>query len=66
LTDVCSACLGRQVTVSIREGNQKDRQDKKKKKTENDRLKQAMLDHPLVSEAIEIFNGKVVDVKVNK
>jgi len=66
LTDVFSACLGRQVTVSIREGDKKDRQDKKKKKTENERIKQAMLEHPLVAEAIEIFNGKVVDVKVNK
>ena len=28
-------------------------------------MKQAMLDHPLVAEAIEIFNGKVVDVKVD-
>jgi DNA polymerase-3 subunit gamma/tau len=66
LTDVCSACLGRQVTVSIREGDKKDHQGKKKKKTENQRMKQAMLEHPLVAEAIEIFNGKVVDVKVNK
>jgi len=65
LTEVCSACLGRQVTVSIREGDKKDHQDKKKKKTENERVKQTMLEHPLVAEAIEIFNGKVVDVKVD-
>jgi len=29
------------------------------------RLKQEALSHPLVAEAIEIFNGKVVDVKVS-
>ena len=65
LTDVCSACLGRQLTVSVREGAKKDHQDKKKKKTEDERMKQSMLEHPLVAEAIEIFNGKVVDVKID-
>jgi DNA polymerase-3 subunit gamma/tau len=65
LADVCSTCLGRQVRLSIREGSKKDLQDSKKKKTENERLKQAMLDHPLVADAIEIFEGKLVDVKID-
>jgi len=33
-------------------------------RTRENRLKQEALSHPLVAEAIEIFNGKVVDVKV--
>ena len=65
LEDVCSTYLGRKVTLSIRTGNKKDSQEKAKKKTESERLKQEMLDHPLVAEAIQIFDGKIVDVKVD-
>ncbi len=65
LTDVISTYLGRQITLSIREGSKKDHQGKKKKKTEIERLKKAMLDHPLVAEAIEVFDGKIVDVKID-
>ena len=28
-------------------------------------MKQAVLDHPLVADAIEIFDGKIVDVKID-
>ncbi len=28
-------------------------------------MKQEVLDHPLVADAIEIFNGKIVDVKID-
>ena len=37
------------------------RQDKKKKE---DQVKKTALGHPLVMEALELFNGKIVDVKV--
>jgi hypothetical protein len=36
-----------------------------KKKSQNDNLlKQKALSHPLVADAIEIFNGKLIDVKL--
>jgi hypothetical protein len=34
------------------------------KQKKNNQLKQKALDHPLVADAIEIFDGKLVDVKV--
>ena len=35
-----------------------------KKKGQNNQLKQKALSHPLVADAIEIFNGKLIDVKL--
>ncbi|MBW2612326.1 MAG: DNA polymerase III subunit gamma/tau [Deltaproteobacteria bacterium] len=65
LEDVCTTYFGRKVTLVIRAGKSKDNQDNKKKKSEIERLKQEVLDHPLVADAIEIFNGKIVDVKID-
>ena len=42
----------------ISDGNHRE-----KKKQENN-LKQAALSHPLVGEALEIFNGNIVEVKI--
>jgi DNA polymerase-3 subunit gamma/tau len=39
-------------------------QDSQKKKNKNNKLKQEALHHPLVADAIEIFDGKLIDVKV--
>jgi DNA polymerase-3 subunit gamma/tau len=41
----------------------KSKGDRSQKKKDN-QLKQKALDHPLVADAIEIFDGKLVDVKV--
>jgi DNA polymerase-3 subunit gamma/tau len=38
--------------------------DARNKKSQADRLKQEALSHPLVADAIEIFDGKVVDIKI--
>ncbi|UCD90297.1 MAG: DNA polymerase III subunit gamma/tau [Desulfobacterales bacterium] len=38
--------------------------DARNKKSQADQLKQEALSHPLVSDAIEIFDGKVVDIKI--
>ncbi|MCG6910969.1 MAG: DNA polymerase III subunit gamma/tau [Deltaproteobacteria bacterium] len=65
LEAACGACLGRRVALSVRMGRHRDEQKKKRKKDEADRLKREVLDHPLVADAIEIFNGKLVDVKVD-
>lgn len=39
-------------------------QNIQKKKDKNNKLKQDALHHPLVADAIEIFDGKLIDVKV--
>jgi DNA polymerase-3 subunit gamma/tau len=39
-------------------------QDNQKKKRRNNQLVQEALHHPLVADAIEIFDGKLIDVKV--
>ena len=41
-------------------------EDNQKKKIKNNQLKQKALSHPLVADAIEIFDGKLVDVKIKK
>jgi hypothetical protein len=38
----------------------------KRRGNQNNNLKQKALGHPLVTDAIEIFSGKVVDVKIIK
>jgi len=55
--------LGRSVRIEISKGNSKTPNNQEKRVREN-RLKQEALSHPLVAEAVEIFNGKVVDVKI--
>lgn len=39
-------------------------EDRQKQKRQDTRKKQKALNHPLVTDAIEVFNGKLVDVKV--
>ncbi len=43
---------------------QNQNNDKIKKKKEESRAKQDALSHPLVADALEIFDGKIVDVKM--
>ncbi len=38
--------------------------DNQKKKSKDNQLKQEAFNHPLIADAIEIFDGKIVDVKV--
>jgi hypothetical protein len=45
-------------------GKSADPAVKRKKKVHEDQLKQQALSHPMVSEVIELFQGKVVDVKI--
>ena len=39
-------------------------EDNQKKKNKNNQLKNKAMSHPLVADAIEIFDGKLVDVKI--
>ncbi len=63
LRDVLQEALGRPVEVRIRaaEGEQTA---KVEKKNEIENRKREALNHPLVADAVEIFDGKIVDVKL--
>lgn len=60
---VCSDFFGQSMEVIITT-KKKLENEKQHKKSQAIRLKQEALSHPLVADALEIFNGKVVDVKI--
>jgi DNA polymerase-3 subunit gamma/tau len=61
LQQVCMEVFGHKQNIRLTVS--KSMGDHHKKKKDN-QLKQKALDHPLVADAIEIFDGKLVDVKV--
>lgn len=54
---------GRKIALEI-EANVEASVAKQKKKQKTNRLKQEALSHPLVMKALELFNGRVLDIKV--
>jgi hypothetical protein len=60
---VCGDFFGKEMDVVIVPKKIQDPQHQKKK-SQAGRLKQEALSHPLVTDALEIFNGNVVDVKI--
>jgi len=65
LENIAASFFGHRVAVVIRAGTNTNGQPKREKINTANRLKQDLLHHPLVADAIEIFNGKLVDIKVN-
>jgi DNA polymerase-3 subunit gamma/tau len=63
LESTCSHVAGSQMRIKLVE-NIHESQAKQQKKKETNRLKQDALSHPLVMEALEVFDGRVVDVKI--
>jgi DNA polymerase-3 subunit gamma/tau len=63
IKNVCSDFFGKvmNVTITIKRSQNNEARDKKDRAN---RLKQEALSHSLVADAVEIFNGKVIDVKV--
>lgn len=61
LQQVCMEVFGHKQNIRVTVS--KSMGDRHKKKKDN-QLKQKALDHPLVADAIEIFDGKLIDVKV--
>ena len=59
IKEICSKFFGEKMNLIIKAKNKP-----KKDGNQNNNLKQKALSHPLVTDAIEIFNGKVVDVKI--
>ena len=60
---VCSDFFGKdmEVIIATKKIQNHENQDKK---NHAERLKQEALSHPLVTDAIDIFNGNIVDVKI--
>jgi len=63
LKTMFSQHFGRDIQLTFKTGTLQNKETQKKKSKEN-RLKQEAFNHPLVSDAIEIFDGKIVDVKI--
>jgi len=60
---VCRNFFGKEIDVII--GTKKITENKHHQKNSRKvRLKQEALSHPMVTDALEIFNGKIVDVKI--
>ena len=60
---VCSDFFGKDMEVIIT-AKKIQNLEKQGKKDHAERLKQEALSHPLVTDAIDIFNGNIVDVKI--
>lgn len=60
---VCREVFGKEMQIVICAEENSSAEDQKKKSNEI-ALKNKALSHPVVAEAIEIFNGQIVDVKI--
>jgi len=63
LQQVCADVLGSRKDIRLAPGTKPD-DNYQKKKSHDDELKKKALSHPLVADAVEIFNGKLIDVKI--
>ncbi len=64
LEQIFTAYFGAEKAVKLATAAEMDAQSPKKKSQNEQRQKQKALSHPLVADAIEIFNGKLIDVKL--
>jgi hypothetical protein len=62
LRKICGEFFGDEIDLDIRSNT--DQNHENRKKTQTTLLKKEALNHPLVADTIEIFNGSVVDVKI--
>ena len=60
---VCNDLFGPEMDVIIK-AEKIQNNENQQKKSRDSRLKHEALSHPLITDAVEIFNGKVVDVKI--
>ena len=63
IESIAESFFGRRMSVVIQAGKNMNGQPKREKIDAANRLKKDLLRHPLVADAIEIFNGKLVDIK---
>ncbi len=63
LQQVCSEVFGSRKNIRLTPGKLPEENYQKKKSHDNE-LKKKALSHPLVADAVEIFDGKLIDVKI--
>jgi DNA polymerase-3 subunit gamma/tau len=64
LKKISKAYFGEEKDIVLRSLSDPDDQHPKKKSQNNHLIKQKAIGHPLVADAIEIFSGKLIDVKI--
>ena len=64
LKKICAAYFGEEKDIMLISSSEPDEERPKKKSQNDHHLKQKALSHPLVADAIEIFSGKLIDVKI--
>jgi DNA polymerase-3 subunit gamma/tau len=64
LKKISAAYFGEEKDITLTSSSEPDDERPKKKSPNNSFLKQKALGHPLVADAIEIFSGKLIDVKI--
>jgi len=62
LNQVCADILGSRHEIQFKVSGSTE--DKNQKKKDDNRMKKKAISHPLVADAIDIFDGKLVDVKI--
>jgi DNA polymerase-3 subunit gamma/tau len=65
LKAVASDFFDRKMDVKIKAGKKNKNRNGRQDQDKANRLKRDLLDHPVVADAIEIFNGKLVDVDIS-
>jgi DNA polymerase-3 subunit gamma/tau len=63
MQEVCADILGGRKDIQLTPGTRLD-DNYQKKKIHDKELKKKALGHPLVADAVEIFDGKLIDVKI--
>jgi len=63
IKQICRDFFGKDIDVVVKVKREQNN-DARNKKSQTEHLKQEALSHPLVADAIEIFDGKVVDIKI--
>ena len=62
LAEICSEELGRRVRLELL-ANYEEAESKQAQKEEKSRIKQKAMGHPLVTAAMELFDGRLIDIK---
>ncbi len=62
LEAICSEQLGRKIALEI-SANYEDAEARMEQKDKVSRLRQTAMSHPLVMEALELFDGRLIDIK---
>ena len=64
LKKICTEYFGKDIDIVLTNHPETDAESPQKKNLNDGLLKQKAISHPTVADAIEIFNGKLIDVKI--